>query len=219
MQGRFITLEGGDGCGKSTQARLLADALEKKGITCRLTREPGGSPLGRGIRQTLLDPAFPDPPVPLAEILLFLADRAQHVATVIMPALVRGEWVLCDRHTDSTLVYQGYARGYDLGILRRLNAVATDGLVPDLTLVFDLPDAERQRRKGQAAEEFGRADRLEGEDDAFQQAVREGFRQLAAAEPARILLFDAAPAPELIHQTVLQAVRDRFFAAGGPSLV
>ena len=206
MSGRFITFEGIDGCGKSTQLTLLEEAMKRAGIPVLSTREPGGSLLGREIRRALLDPDYTDPPVPRAELLLFLADRAQHVATIIRPALEQGTCVLSDRYTDSTLVYQGFARGLDTAELRELNRIATNNLIPDRTLIFDLSPETGAARALKASGEFRKADRLESEDIGFRNKIRGGFLILAEKEPQRITVFDAEENPQDIHEKVLHSI-------------
>jgi len=203
MSGRFITFEGIDGCGKTTQLKLLEQALTNAGIPCLCTREPGGSTLGREIRKSLLDPDYCDPPAARAELLLFLADRAQHVEKIIHPALKRGVCVISDRFTDSTLAYQGYARGLDLNELRTLNRMATDGLIPDCTIVFDLSPETSAARVLAATEEFRKADRLEAEDKTFRRKIREGFLDIAAQEPDRVTVISADGSPGSIHSRVI----------------
>lgn len=200
--GRFITLEGGEGCGKSTQARQLAEALALTGREVVLTREPGGAPAAERLRALLLsgETRF----IPLAETLLHVAARAEHVAHTIAPALSRGAWVVCDRYQDSTMAYQGWGQGADRAAIAQLAAII--GLVPDLTLVLDLDPAEGARRR---AGRGGPADRYEREDLAFQERVAAGFRAIAAADPARCVLIDAAPAMAVVHAAIMAAVRAR----------
>ena len=179
--GRFIVLEGGEGVGKSTQAAALARSLGAV-----LTREPGGTVLGEALRDLLLGSGRPAP-VARAETLLMLAARAQHVAEVIEPALARGEDVVCDRYSGSTLAYQGYGRGFDLAELTDLDRWASGGRAPDLVILLDMPAKRaRQRRAGMAL------DRIEGEGDEFLQRVQDGFRELAAASPGRWKVVDAS---------------------------
>lgn len=178
MAGLFITFEGIDGVGKTTQAGLLADYLRQRGYPVVLTGEPGGTSLGAAIRELVLHRK--EKVEPLAEVLLYLADRAQHVATVIRPALEQGEVVICDRFGDSTLAYQGYGRGLDLDELRRLHLLTAQGLCPDHTFLLDL-DVAAGRRRRQAG-----PDRLEAEAEAFHTRVRAGYLALAAAEPERV---------------------------------
>ncbi|WP_280139202.1 dTMP kinase [Geodermatophilus dictyosporus] len=196
----FVALEGGEGTGKSTQARLLLDWLGLHELPARLTHEPGGTAPGARIRSLLLDPATGDL-APRAEALLYAADRAHHVHAVVRPALEAGEVVVTDRYVDSSLAYQGAGRTLDLDEVRRISAWATGGLVPDLTVLLDLPpETGLARALGRAA-----ADRLESESLEFHQRVRATFRALAAADPGRYLVLDAErPAEE-----IAAAVRER----------
>jgi dTMP kinase len=192
---RFITFEGGDGTGKSTQLKALESHLKAQGRSCVITREPGGTSLGKLIRQVLLE-VGKQPITSPAELFLYLADRAQHVQDVILPAIDAGKVVLCDRYTDSTLAYQGYGRGIDLKLLRQLNEVADRRVEPDLTLLLDcavelgLSRTARRQLKARAGE--GREDRFERERLEFHQRVREGFLELARAEPRRFRIIDAS---------------------------
>jgi dTMP kinase len=201
---RFITLEGGDGTGKTTQLKALQHHLESQGRRCVVTREPGGTSLGRLIRQALLE-AGKEPIAPTAELFLYLADRAQHVQDIILPAIKDGKIVLCDRYTDSTLAYQGYGRGISMEILRRLNAVADQGVQPDLTLLLDCPVelglARTANRQLEIGADCGREDRFEREKLEFHEKVRAGFLDLARAEPRRFRILDAAqPAAEVARE-------------------
>jgi dTMP kinase len=178
-RGRFVVLEGIDGCGKTTQLEALRQWLPTSGLTppgarVIVSREPGGTALGQALRELLLHPPYETAPVPRAELLLYAADRAQHVETVLRPALERGDWVLCDRFTGSTAAYQGYGRGLDLGLIAALEYIATGGLRADLTLWLDVSLAESCRRRGGQL-----ADRLEGEGVAFLGRVADGFLELA----------------------------------------
>ena len=187
MKGRFISFEGGEGCGKTTHIALLAERLRAKGIEVVLTREPGGTPLCEAIRGLLQLDTAGESPVPEAEALLFCASRAQLVRNVIRPALERGAWVLCDRFADSTLAYQGYGRGFPLDALRALLSFATGGLLPDTTFLLA---ASLETRNGRLDARYGTgvgADRFEREEDDFHRRVREGFEALADAEPDRII--------------------------------
>ena len=193
-RGKFITFEGIDGCGKSTQLRLLENYLAARGVACVATREPGGTVLGRRIRAVLLDPT--DEPVePLTELLLFAADRAQHVRQLIQPALADGKIVLSDRHYDATMAYQGYARGYDRKLVKQLIDLATGGLKPDLTLLFDLDVAvgwQRVHQRNAPSQTAEAPDRLDLEPTAFHEQVRQGYLAIAAQEPDRIRIIPAA---------------------------
>ena len=208
-RGRFITFEGPEGSGKSTQVQNLAAALRAEGKTVLLTREPGGTRLAELIRG-LVREEVDDPPVTRSEVLLFLAARAQVVANVIKPALARGEWVICDRYADSTFAYQGYGRGIDVGLLKSLNDFATEGLVPDLTILLDIPpEVSRERLASRQAATATSADRIEQAGQAFHRRLREGFLELAKAEPDRFVVIEASGSRESISETVLRAVHDR----------
>lgn len=203
-RGLFVAFEGGDGAGKSTQSRLLGEWLEQQGYAVRHTREPGGTTLGREIRDLLLHGE--DGSVsPRAEALLFAADRAHHVATLVRPALERGQIVLTDRYLDSSVAYQGAARDLGYDEIRELSLWAVEGLVPDLTVLLDVPAGVGRERRGEVH------DRLEREADAFHDRVRQGFLDLAAREPDRYAVLDATtPAEELAA-----AVRERVTALLG----
>ena len=208
MSGLFVTFEGGEGSGKSTQLERLASRLRTRGLDPLKTREPGGTPLGEGIRELLLDPARR--PSPMAEALLMEAARAELVAGVIRPALAAGRIVLCDRYDDSTLAYQGGGRGLDAELLRVLNRAATSGLEPDLTLLFDLDPEAGLARRARAAMP---ANRLDREPDAFHARVRARYLELAAAEPGRFVVLDASLAPERLEALVWAALEPRLIAA------
>jgi dTMP kinase len=199
----FITFEGPEGSGKTTQIRLLADWLHEQGHAVLTTREPGGTRIGEAIREVLLSPAHTEMCAE-AEILLFSAARAQIVREVLKPPLARGGVVLCDRFADSTLAYQGYGRLLDLVTLRQITAFATGGLVPALTICLDLPVLEGLRRKqgGDQAE----WNRMERERLDFQERVRSGYLTLAAAEPERWLVLDALREAEVIQAEIRQRV-------------
>ena len=192
----FITFEGPEGSGKSTALRAVAAHLESVGVRVVCTREPGGGTMGPRIREILLHEGEMDP---RAEIFLFLADRSQHGVEVIRPALAQGKVVLCDRYADSTVAYQGHARDFDLAQLRAWNDLATGGLKPDLTLLFDLdPEIGLAR--------IAHKDRLDSEPLAFHIRVREGFLVEAALEPQRWLVLDASRAPEVVANWAIEAV-------------
>ncbi|MBS2000315.1 MAG: dTMP kinase [Candidatus Obscuribacterales bacterium] len=196
--GTFVTLEGPEGAGKTTQLKQLSKQLDVLGIDHIVTRDPGGTPLGRQIRRILLNPE--NPVNPMSELLLYQADRAQHVGEVIMPALKEGKLVLCDRYTDSTMAYQGYARGIDFEIIEDLNKVATGGLRPYLTILFDLESSE-----GLSRLHPGGHDRLEREAIEFHHKVRDGYHELAKKEPQRWKTIDASK-PMTTVQTELRRV-------------
>ena len=200
--GTFVTFEGGEGTGKSTQIKLLAEKLQAAGLSVRVLREPGGTVVGEAVRRILLDPDHAELGVS-AEILLYEASRAQLVDQVIRPALAAGEIVLCDRFYDSTTAYQGYARGIDLTRISELNRAATGGLIPDRTIVLDIDPAV-----GLARATAESADRLESEDLAFHRRVRDGFLAIAAEEPARVRVIDAGGQPEQVADRVTDALKD-----------
>lgn len=209
---RFVTLEGVDGSGKSMQMGLLDEYLGARDLPRVVTREPGGTSIGLAIRGLLLERRS-DPLCGEAEFFLIAADRAQHVREVIQPALGNGKFVLCDRYADSTLAYQGYGRGIDLGLLRHINRLATGGLMPDLTLLFDCPPQvalSRAVRRLDSDDRRGvREDRFEAEGLAFQERVRHGFLRLAEAEPARFVVVDATDEPAAVHRKVRSIIDGR----------
>ncbi len=211
---RFVTIEGGDGSGKSRQVGLLDEYLEARGVPRLLTREPGDTPLGIQLRKLLLE-GRPDSLSDETELFLILADRAQHVREVVRPALGQGKLVVSDRYADSTLAYQGYGRGMDLEMLRRLNLVATGGTMPELTIVLDCPvevalARAADRRDGQGARE----NRFEAEGIAFQRRVREGFLELAEAEPSRCVVVSTA-CPVMETQEEMRRIIDERLHADG----
>ena len=200
MLGVFITFEGPEGAGKSTQTKLLQSALERAGYAVRLTREPGGTPLGDAVRQALLNPELEM--TAISEFLLFSASRAQLCKDIIRPSLDDNHVVICDRFYDSSLAYQGYGRGLNLDFLREVTWEATGGLRPHVTVLLDLePKLGLQR-----AARVGAPDRLEQADLTFHQKVRHGFLTLASLEPERFLVVDATLEPMRIHEMILSAV-------------
>src|SRR5712691_3042598 len=211
-RGRLITVEGGEGAGKSTQVDLLLAALARAGIAATRTREPGGSDGAEAIRRLLLDGADERWDA-VAEALLLYAARRDHLFTLIMPALDRGLWVVCDRFADSTLAYQGYGRGLPLADLLALHRIALGDFAPDLTLVLDLPVTEGLAR---AAQRSGYADRFERLDAAFHERLRQGFLRIAADNPQRCVVIDAAGERDSVHRAVLTAVADRLGVALSP---
>ncbi|WP_432823063.1 dTMP kinase [Trichloromonas sp.] len=202
----FITFEGIEGCGKSTQVGLLAQRLTARQTPVLTTREPGGCPIANAIRQILLNPAN-TALVPRAELLLYAAARAQHVAEVVVPALQQGSIVICDRFTDATLAYQGFGRGLDLDLIHTLNQVATGGVMPDLTLLLDMPPTEGLKRAIQRNTEsaLNHEERFEMESLDFHEKVRSGYLQLASQD-ARFRIIDAqgdiATVADRINRTV-----------------
>jgi len=204
LAGRFITLEGGEGAGKSTQARLLADALRGFGLTVLSTREPGGSP-GAEILRTLLLSGDTDWSAP-AETLLHFAARAEHVERTIRPALRVGTWVVCDRFADSTLAYQGFGQGADIAMIHAL--IGMIGLTPELTIVLDVSDPVASARLRLRA--GGKPDRYERRDRDFHARVKQGFRSIAADDPARCSVVDGDGPEAQVHAMILGEVRTRF---------
>jgi len=199
-RGILITLEGGEGTGKSTQLAILAEVLQAAGLTVLVLREPGGTPVGEAIREVLLDPRRTNIN-DRAELLLYEASRAQLVDEVMRPALAAGKVVICDRFYDSTMAYQGHARGLSLDEVRALNRFATAGLTPDLTIVFDIDPTTGLDRAT-----VNGADRLESEEAEFHDRVREGFVRIAEEEPERVVLIDAAGTPAEVAQRVRSAL-------------
>lgn len=197
-KGLFITFEGADGCGKTTQLNNVKAFLEEKGFDVVTTREPGALDIGQKIRNILLhhDGIVAD----RCEMFLFLADRAQHVETFIKPAIEQGKIVLCDRHTDSTIAYQGYGRGQDIKLLNDLNKIAINGLLPDMTLLFDVSTEVAQQRVG------SEKDRMESAGIEFHKKVRNGYLELQKQNPNRIQLIDANNTIDEVFENVKKAV-------------
>jgi dTMP kinase len=204
VSGTFISFEGIDGSGKSTQLRLLASVLRMRGYEVALTREPGGTPLGLQLRAVLLD--SPDQVDPLTELLVFAADRAQHVRRFLRPALESNHIVLSDRYADATVAYQGAGRGFSAKLISEIVSLATAGLKPDLTLLFDLSVAECLIRMMRRANSKHKRDRLDIEDAAFHTRVRDAYLQMAAAEPERFRVINTSGAVEETHVLVQEIV-------------
>ena len=197
-KGLFITFEGTDGCGKTTQIELLKRYLEEKGYKVVLTREPGAKGLGEKLREILLN--YDGDVSSNCESFLFLADRAQHIDMLIKPAIERGEVVLCDRHTDSTVAYQGYGRGLDLNQIKMLNDIATNGVKPDMTFVFDIDIETAQKRVGKTK------DRMESAGIEFFKRVRQGYLEIAKSEPERVKVLDATQTIETIANQIKEYI-------------
>jgi dTMP kinase len=206
--GKFITFEGPEGSGKSTQIKRLVEKLEAQGIAVICTREPGGTATGEAIRNILQHNSAGEPLAERAELLLFTASRAQLMSQVIRPALEQGTWVICDRFIDSTMAYQGYARGMALATLDQINTFAISGRKPDLTLLLDL-DIERgfQRLEERYSDGQESADRFEREARDFHQRVRDGYRQLAAGEPERFEVIDSDRPIDTVASDIWSAVK------------
>lgn len=209
--GRFITFEGPEGAGKSTQAARLRAFLLENGVEVVSAREPGGTKVGEAIRGVLQYNEAGEPPVPEAEVLLFEASRAQLVRQVFLPALERGAWVVSDRFADSTSAYQGYGRGFGVATLGAINRFATGGRMPDMTFLLDLDVAEGMRRVASRAEKV-RYDRIEAEELAFHEKVRAGYLELAKAEPGRFRVIDASRGEDAVAEEIRRTVREAFFA-------
>jgi dTMP kinase len=217
MRGKFITFEGGEGTGKSTQAAMLALRLESLGLRVRLTREPGGSPGAEIIRHVLLSGAA-KPLGPEAEAMLFAAARDDHIRCTILPALEAGHWVICDRFADSTRVYQGVLGDVDQRLIKALERVSLGDLYPDLTLILDVPVAlglkRAARRRGSA-----NPDRFEAETIDFHDKLRQAYLALAAAEPDRCVIIDASAPKEKVARQVWKAVNSRLQPAGAATVL
>jgi len=197
VSAKFITVEGGEGVGKTTSMGLIQSILESRGLEVCITREPGGTALGEMLRTSLLNPEL-EPPVAMAELLMIFAARAQHISTVIEPALAAGQWVLCDRFTDATYAYQGFGRGIDLPAIATLEQLVQGERRPDVTVLLDLDPLVGLERAQKRAE----LDRFELEEAAFFNRVREGYLSRAEAEPARWIVVDAAQSLEEVSGTL-----------------
>ena len=209
MSGKFITFEGPEGSGKSTQIKLLVEKLEAKGIKALCTREPGGTATGEAVRNILQHDAVDEELSIRAELLLFTASRAQLMDRVILPALERGEWVVCDRFIDSTMAYQGFARGMSIDMLDRINDFAINSHKPDLTLLLDLDiECGFQRLKERYSGGKGSADRFEREARDFHLRVRDGYHQLAKREPARFRTIDSDRMIDEVALSVWERVKE-----------
>ena len=200
MKGKFITLEGIEGAGKTTQAKLLTDALKQKGINAIATREPGGIETAEAIRQIVLHKDVE----PITELLLYEASRAEHFCKIIRPALNSGKTVICDRFADASVAYQGYGRGLDIKLIDELNRIATFGTEPDLTFVFDIPAQmtfERLKQRGHALDRFERL------DVKFYEKVRKGYLDLSVKYPKRVFIIDGTKSVEDIHKAVMGKIK------------
>jgi dTMP kinase len=209
-RGRFISIEGGEGAGKSTQVGLLMAALDRAGIPAQASREPGGSPGAEAIRRLLLE-GEGERWDAISEALLLVAARHDHVTRVIAPALAQGVWLVSDRFADSTMAYQGYGRGVALADLTALHRFALGDFAPDLTMILDLPVEIGLARAGARSA----ADRFERLDRDFHEKLRQGFRKIAADDPSRCVLVDASTDPQTLHRAVLAAVEQRLGVALG----
>lgn len=208
MTGKFITIEGPEGCGKTTQSDILVKYLEERGHEVILTREPGGTRVGEVIRSLVLDSKYGEM-APLTELLLMAASRAQHVVEKIRPGLKDGKMVICSRFCDATIAYQGCGRGFDMDLLERVNGIATGGLAPDLTLLIDIDVKTGLRRAfgvEKAEAKSGEGDRLESEDIGFHERVRKGYLDLARKEPGRIKVIDGSGTIDEVSAAIRRAV-------------
>ncbi len=201
-KGLFITFEGADGCGKTTQMKLLAEDLKNNGVDVITTREPGGKGLGEKVREILLN--YDGPVSDRCESFLFLADRAQNIDIIVNPAVEKGKIVLCDRHIDSTVAYQGYGRGLDIERINMLNNIATNWKKPDLTFVFDIDVETSMQRVGKEK------DRMESAGIDFHNRVRKGYLELAKQEPNRIKVLDASKSIDEIHKNIIEIINKSF---------
>ncbi len=200
-KGLFITFEGGDGCGKTTQLNLLSEYLQQKGKKIVITREPGSKGLGVKLRELILH--YDGDVDSVCEAFLFLADRAQHISKIVLPAIQNGEIVLCDRHTDSTVAYQGYGRGENLEQIKMLNNLATKGIKPDLTFIFDVSEEIAQQRVG------ADKDRMESAGKEFHKKVRNGYLEIAKQEPQRVKVIDANLSIEEVFEQVKKYIDEK----------
>jgi dTMP kinase len=206
MTGKLIIFEGVEGCGKTSQMQLCAQWLESLGIPIVVTREPGGTELGLDLRRILLNNPENLPISQVTELLLYAADRSQHVAQELKPHLAAGKYILCDRYTHSTTAYQGYGRGVNINLINQLNHIATDGLVSDLTIWLDV-DVEVGLARKQAA--TGGLDRIEQETIAFHRRVQQGYADLAALYPSEIVRVDGSLSPEAVQQVIQKILHQR----------
>ena len=206
MTGKLIIFEGVEGCGKTSQMQLCAQWLESLGISVLMTREPGGTELGLHLRRILLKNPENLPISQVTELLLYAADRSQHVAQELKPHLAAGKYILCDRYTHSTTAYQGYGRGLNISLINQLNHIATDGLVSDLTIWLDV-DVEVGLARKQAA--TGGLDRIEQETIAFHRRVQQGYADLAALHPSEIVRVDGSLTPEAVQQVIQKILHQR----------
>ncbi|MBD2495962.1 dTMP kinase [Nostoc sp. FACHB-280] len=206
MSGKLIVFEGVEGCGKTTQMQLCCQWLESLGISVIVTREPGGTELGVHLRRLLLEKSEDKPVADVTELLLYAADRAQHVEQELKPNLASGKYILCDRYTDSTVAYQGYGRGLNMSLIEKLNDIATSGLTSDLTIWLDVDVEVGFSRKHKDAAGL---DRIEQETIAFHRRVQQGYSQLAAAHPSRIVRVDGSLSKETVSSFIQEILRQR----------
>ncbi|MBS3026961.1 MAG: dTMP kinase [Dolichospermum sp. DET50] len=207
MNGKLIVFEGVEGCGKTTQIQLCSQWLESLNISVVLTREPGGTELGKDLRRLLLEKSPNKPVGEVTELLLYAADRAQHIEEELKPNLATGKYILCDRYTDSTIAYQGYGRGLNMSIINQLNQIATGGLESDLTIWLDVDvEVGLSRKRGQAT-----LDRIEQETIAFHRRVQEGYTELAGSYPSRIMRVDGTSSQDIVQKSIQEILWKRLF--------
>ena len=207
MNGKLIVFEGVEGCGKTTQIQLCSQWLESLNISVVLTREPGGTELGKDLRRLLLEKSPNKPVGEVTELLLYAADRAQHIEEELKPNLATGKYILCDRYTDSTIAYQGYGRGLNMSIINQLNQIATGGLKSDLTIWLDVDvEVGLSRKRGQAT-----LDRIEQETIAFHRRVQQGYTELAGSYPSRIMRVDGTSSQDIVQQSIQEILWKRLF--------
>jgi dTMP kinase len=210
VKGLFITFEGPEGAGKTTQLKMLRQYLSGLGLECVVTREPGGTPIAEQLRELVKHHSGVEPVFAETELLLFVASRAQHVRFLIEPAVARGAVVLCDRFADSTTAYQGYARQLDMDFIRSLNKYAIGNCTPDMTILLDLPPEDGFKRTATRTETAGRHDRIEAEAINFHHLVRQGFLEIARNEPQRVKVVSALAAAEDIHHQIVELIKNAF---------
>jgi len=208
MNGKLIVFEGVEGCGKTTQMKMCGEWLESKGLSVVLTREPGGTQLGLDLRNLLLEKSENKRIAEMTELLLYAADRAQHIEEELIPNLAQGKYVLCDRYTDSTIAYQGYGRGLDMSLINNLNQIATGGLTSDITIWLDVDvEVGLSRKRGQA-----KLDRIEQETIAFHRRVQRGYTELAASNPSRIVRIDGNNSQDIVQKNIQEILQKRLFS-------
>ena len=208
MNGKLIVFEGVEGCGKTTQMHLFSQWLESLNISVVLTREPGGTELGKDLRVLLLSNSANKPVSDITELLLYAADRAQHIEEELKPNLAMGKYILCDRYTDSTIAYQGYGRGLDMSLINNLNQIATGGLTSDITIWLDVDvEVGLSRKRGQA-----KLDRIEQETIAFHRRVQRGYTELAASNPSRIVRIDGNNSQDIVQKNIQEILQKRLFS-------
>ena len=208
MNGKLIVFEGVEGCGKTTQIQLCSQWLESLNISVVLTREPGGTELGKDLRRLLLEKSPNKPVGEVTELLLYAADRAQHIEEELKPNLATGKFILCDRYTDSTIAYQGYGRGLDMSLINNLNQIATGGLKSDITIWLDVDvEVGLSRKRGQT-----KLDRIEQETMDFHRRVQQGYTELAVSNPSRIVKIDGNYNQDIVQKNIQEILQKRLFS-------